>query len=827
MHMPDSNEARPVPPCDFASAGDGTKRRGPPPLSGGAKSNPMGYSFRSWVRRNRWALLLVAAIFAAYQPAWDGGPVFDDADHLTPPELGSLAGLGRIWTELGAVSQYYPVTHTAFWLQHKLWGDATLGYHLVNLLLHAAAALLLGRILMVLAVPGGWLAAAIFALHPVHVESVAWISELKNTLSGVCYLGAALAYLNFDATRRRRFYAVALGLFGMGLLAKAVIASLPAALLVVFWWKRGTLSWKRDVVPLLPFFAVGVVAGLFVAWVERRFIGAEGEAFAFTFVERSLIAGRAIWFYLGKLVWPADLIFIYPRWTVSAAVAWQYLFPVAVLAFAAAAWAWRRRSRAPLAALLFFVGTLFPVLGFLNVYPFIYSFVADHYQYLASIGVMVLVAAAIARGMERMGGWGRRAGIIAGVALLGTLAVASWRHSRRFADAKTLWRTTLERHAECWVAHTNLANLLLERGEVDQAMVHGRRALKLQPGSAEIHNNLGNVLLRSGNVDEAVAHYRRALELRPGLATAHFNLGVIFLRQRRLDEARTAFEAAVALRPDYVKARVNLASLLLERGEVTDAALHLRSALGVHPDDPEAHINLGNALLRQGEPEPAIAHYERALATVPDSALAHYNLGYALLQVERVDEAGAHLEQALALEPGLAPAHYFLGGARLRRGDLDAAIRHFEAAVEANPNFVEARGDLGTALLQRGAAPAAVAQYRAALAVQPDNAGILSNLAWVLATAAEPAVRDAAQAIELADRANALTGGGNAVVLQGLAAAYAEGGRFDAAVATAADALERARNDQNLPLVEGLRAQLAQYRAGAPWRDAVTAGAEL
>ena len=302
----------------------------------------------------------------------------------------------RIWFELGATQQYYPLLHSAFWVEHNLWGDATLGYHLVNILLHAAAAVMVALVLRRLSVPGAYLAAAVFALHPVHVESVAWITELKNTLSIVFYLGAVLSYLAFDRTRKTRWWLGALGLFVLGLMSKTTAATLPAALLVIFWWQRGRLSWQRDVRPLAPFFVLGLLAGLLTAWVERKLIGAEGAAFDLTIVERCLLAGRAIWFYLGKLFWPTELIFIYPRWQVSQAVWWQYLFPAAALLLLAGLWALRRRCRGPLAGLLFFVGTLLPALGFCNVYPFLYSFVADHFQYLASLGPITLAAAGVA-----------------------------------------------------------------------------------------------------------------------------------------------------------------------------------------------------------------------------------------------------------------------------------------------------------------------------------------------------------------------------------------------------------------------------------------------
>ncbi|HEV7927839.1 MAG TPA: hypothetical protein VGR14_20995, partial [Verrucomicrobiae bacterium] len=282
---------------------------------------------RVWLQ----ALILVGAVVLAYQPVWHAGFIWDDDRHVTLPTLRSLHGLLRIWAQLGATQQYYPLVHSVFWVEHKLWGDATAGYHWLNILLHAFSALLLIKLLCQLKIPGAWLAGALFALHPVEVESVAWVSELKNTLSGVFYLSAALAYLRFDRNRKGEYYAIALGLFVLGLLSKTVIASLPAALLVIFWWQRGKLSWKQDVLPLIPFFLAGIGAGLLTAWVERKFIGAEGSEFHFSLVERCLIAGRDIWFYLGKLIWPADLAFIYPRWNVSQTVWWQYLFPAAIV----------------------------------------------------------------------------------------------------------------------------------------------------------------------------------------------------------------------------------------------------------------------------------------------------------------------------------------------------------------------------------------------------------------------------------------------------------------------------------------------------------------
>ncbi len=502
------------------------------------------------------------AVLLAYQPAWRGEFLWDDDAHVTKPELRSWYGLYRIWFELGATQQYYPLLHSAFWVEHNLWGDATLGYHLVNILLHAAAAVLVALVLRRLSVPGAYLAAALFALHPVHVESVAWITEQKNTLSAVFYLGAMLVYLRFDQARKTSLYWWALGLFVLGLMSKTTAATLPAALLVIFWWQRGRLSWHRDVRPLAPFFVLGLLAGLLTAWVERKLIGAEGAAFDLTLVERCLLAGRAIWFYLGKLFWPTELIFIYPRWQVSQAVWWQYLFPAAALLLLAGLWALRRRWRGPLAGLLFFVGTLLPALGFCNVYPFSYSFVADHFQYLASLGVITLASAGVALLLGRWGLWRRPVGYAACLALLATLGTLTWRQSRMYSDAELLYRTTLDRNPACWMAHCNLGGVLQPQGRIAEAMEHYQRALAMRPHYAQLHNNIGVGLARCGRIDEAIGLYRKALEIKPDYGEVYNNLGVALLARGRLDEAMTDFRKAVELKPDCADAYNNLGFLL-------------------------------------------------------------------------------------------------------------------------------------------------------------------------------------------------------------------------------------------------------------------------
>jgi tetratricopeptide (TPR) repeat protein len=520
------------------------------------------FALKDWF----FVIALIAAVFLVYQPAWQGGFIWDDSAHVTRPELRSWYGLFRIWFDLGATQQYYPLLHSVFWVQSWLWGDATLGYHLVNILLHAMAAVMVALILRRLDIPGAFFAAAIFALHPVHVESVAWISELKNTLSAVFYLGSAMVYLRFDQQRRTSLYLWALGLFVLGLLSKTVTATLPSALLVIFWWQRGRLSWRKDVLPLLPFFLLGAVAGVFTAWVERTLIGAQGEAFAIPALERILIAGKAIWFYLGKLFWPANLIFIYPRWETSQAAAWQYLFPAAAFALVVTLWALRRRWRGPLAGLLFFVGTLFPVLGFFNVFPFIYSFVADHFQYLASLGIITLVAAGIAMLLKRMQLWRHPAGYAICVLLLLTLAVLTWRQSGMYTDISTLYQTTIDLNPKCWMCYNNRGLIYNDRSNYMQAIEDFNRAIEINPDNAQSYNNRGIAYGAIGNYKQAIEDLNRVIKINPGYADVYFNRGIAYTLLGNYKQAIEDYDRVIKINPDYANAYNKRGIIYLNQG---------------------------------------------------------------------------------------------------------------------------------------------------------------------------------------------------------------------------------------------------------------------
>ena len=591
--------------------------------------------------------LIVLGTFAAYAPVFHAGFIWNDSDYVTGPALQPWSGLGRIWTELGATEQYYPFLHSAFWVEHRIWGDSALGYHLLNVALHAASAVLLLVLLRRLAVPGAWLAASVFALHPVCVESVAWISEQKNTLSTVFYLGATIAWLGFSDVRRRDRYALASLLFVLAVLSKTVTATLPAALLVLAWWRTGRLSWRRDAVPLLPWFAFGAVAGLFSGWVERHYIGAEGSAFALSGLERLLLASRATWFYAGKLVWPADLIFFYPRWTITSEDVAAYGYLLGALCVLAGLAALVRRSRAPLAGALFFAGTLFPTLGFFNVYAFIFSYVADHWQYLASLGLIVPLCAGFAWATRRLAAQARLA---AAAALLAVLAGLTWRQAGMYNDMETFYRTTIAKNPGAWMAYNNLGTYLDEHKRPG-AMDEYEAALRIRPDYVPAQFNLGVALLDSGRFEEAVEHLKKAAGTRHR-DNVHLYLGEALADLHRYAESAAEYSLHTRLEPDNGAAWLGLGNSLAAQGMLSEAAPALATAARIMPGNPEPVFGLGDALAGLGKYPDAAAAYRRGLALAPGRAEARNNLGNVLILSGQVGAAVEEFREALRRRPG-------------------------------------------------------------------------------------------------------------------------------------------------------------------------------
>ncbi len=641
--------------------------------------------------------IVLAAVAGAYWRSLGGGFIWDDNDYVPRAELRGLDGLGRMWTEPGATAQYYPLVYSAFWVEHRLFGDKPTGYHVVTVLLHASACCLLALALIRLAGvarvapeavsnsssapssrPGSrarsgftrsaapraaadpraaaWLAALLFAVHPVHVESVAWITEQKNTLSLVLYLGAALAYLRFDRTRGGGGYALAAALFVLSLLCKTATATLPGALAVVLWWRKGRLSWRGEIRPLLFLLVVGAAAGLFSGWVEHHYVGAHGADFAMSGTERVLVAGRAVWFYLWHLVCPAGLNFIYPRWTIDPGQVWGWLAVAGVPALGMALWALRQRGA--LAAYLFFLGSLFPALGFVNLYAGLYSHVWDHWQYLADLGPLALIAAGLARLEPALG---KRAWRIGTGALVGLLGLLSWRHSTMFADNITLFRETLVRNPDCWMAYNNLGlELAKSPDRLPEALADYEMSLRINPENAEANNNLGMALAGlPGRAPEAIAHFEAALHLRPDNAEAHNNLAIVLAGlPGRASDTIAHFEEALRIWPGFADAHLNLANFLSAiPGREAEARAHYEAALRIRPDYAEAHFGMANFLARLPDREAeAESHYEAALRIKPDYVEAHNNLGILCARQGRLADARRHWERALELAPGFEDA---------------------------------------------------------------------------------------------------------------------------------------------------------------------------
>lgn len=549
------------------------------------------------------AAVLVLATLVAYIPALRSGFVWDDDDHVTRNiHVQTREGLQKIWFHIGATAQYYPMVYTSFWIEHRLWHLNPFGYHLVNVLLHIINALLLWRVLERLKVPGAFLAAAVFALHPVHVESVAWISERKNVLSGFFYLSSLLSSVRFFGVDQGHeseddpkpslpaawhVYLMSFGLFAAALLSKTVTCTLPVVLGLLIWWKRSRIG-RREMLLLIPMVAAGLMAGLNTVWLERHHVGAEGGEWNFSFVERCLIAGRALWFYAGKLIWPSDLAFIYPRWVVDSGKYGAYLFPLAAGCVVGAVWAMRkRRGRGLPVAILCFIITLSPALGFFNVYPMRFSFVADHFQYLASIGLIALFAA-----FFNIVEWTVPVRRVAGGLLMVVLGVLTWNQCRIYTNLETLWRDTIAKNPDSWMPNDNLGILMGERGEIGEAAVLFARVIQLKPNHANAYSNLGICLDRLGRRQEAMDRYREALRLNPEHVEANFNLAIALEQGGRVEAAVSHYHAAIRNKPDHVPARVNLGVLLAKAGREEEAASHFTYVLRIHPGHPAAAANL-------------------------------------------------------------------------------------------------------------------------------------------------------------------------------------------------------------------------------------------
>lgn len=667
---------------------------------------------RGWIG----ALLLIAITLLAYIPAMSAGFIWDDDYYVYRNfALRSAWGLWRIWTHIGEVPQYYPLTHTSFWIEYHLWGDAPAGYHVVNVLLHATSAVVLWRLLRLLGVPGALFAAALFAVHPVQVESVAWITERKNVLSALFYfLSFSLLWRAMgrpDNTRAPvvnwRLYCTAVALFLCALLSKTVSSTLPASVLLMLWWKRGRIRWL-DVAIVAPMLVMGAIFGSLTSWMEKNVVGAFGPDWNIAPLDRVLIAGRAVWFYAGKLVWPAKLTFIYPKWDIATGSFAQWFFPVAAAVVMIALLLLRRRiGRGPLVAVLFFVGTLMPALGFFNVFPMLLSFVADHFQYVASIGLLALLAAVVWTHLPRKPA---AAGSVVGVTVLMTL---TFLQARVYEDQRSLWLDTLAKNPGAWIAASNLGAIYLDdasvmqgdeqRKQVERAREMLDRSLAIRSDNATAMVNLGWAMDQLGEPERALELWNRVMTLEgkinPGLwpivaSDAQFQLGRHYHLAGDLNQAQAHYQRALEISPGHVDATTQLAALLASRGELQSAWQLLQKALAVDPDSFTTWTNLGNLLMQGGESADALKAYQHAAAIKPDHVPARYGMAIARASMGQLAAAESDLRELLRDRSDLPDALASLGTVLAKTGRTEEARDYLNRALKLQPDHPAATRQL-------------------------------------------------------------------------------------------------------------------------------------
>ncbi len=845
-------------------------------IPGEADSRPPESGSRPAGLHDRWTVPGICLFLAAITFAIFGQTVHDDFvnydDSVYVYESAQVArgltlnGIAQAFTH-GSYDNWDPLTTMSHMLDCQFYGLNAGGHHLTNILLHTATAILLFLVLrqMTGALWRSAFVAAVFAIHPLRVESVAWVTERKDVLSGLFFMLTIGAYVRYA---RRPWsparYGLVVLLFALGLMSKPMLVTLPFVLLLLDYWplKRyshpalaaggagpvdlpGNFSVPlRLIVEKIPLLVLSIALCVATVLVERFDIQSIEMCPLPLRIGNALVSYIT---YMWQMIYPAGLAVLYP-YPAHGLPVWEIITAILVLAsVSAGVFIWRRTRPYLLVGWLWYLIMLVPVIGIVQMGL---QARADRYIYLPQIGLYVLLTWGAA---DLCAGWRHRRVVLGSLAaiVIASLSVDSCLQTAYWRNSESLWTHTLACTSDNFIAHNNLGNALLQKGKVEEAIAHFQKALQINPNYAEAHYNLGNVLLHKGSVDEAIIHYQRALQIKPdyaedcynlgaalikrgsvddaianyrmalqikpNFAEAHYNLGNVLLQKGNLDEAIAHYQRALQINPDNAETHYNFGIALLQKGNLDEAIAHFQKALQIAPGYAEAHYNLGNALLKKGSVNEAITHYQKALQIKPDFAETHYNLGNVLLQKGNLDEAIAHYQKALQIKPDFAEAHNNLGNALLQEGNVDEAIAHFQKALQITPDLAKAHNNLGNALLRKGNVDDAIAHYQRALQITPDFAEAQKSLAWVLATCPQASLRNGNKAVELAQRANQLTGDGNPVVLGTLAAAYAEAGRFPEAMATAQRALQLADARSNTSLAEALRSQLKLYQAGLPF----------
>lgn len=681
---------------------------------------------------------------------------WDDPQYITenPNVVAGLTWHGISWAlTSGYAGNWHPLTWMSLMLDRQMYGLRAGGYHVSNLLLHVANALLLFGVLYRTtgALGRSSFVAALFAVHPIHVESVAWVTERKDVLSTFFWMLTLWAYVDHVRQPRRGRYAVVLLCFALGLMAKPMLVTLPLVLLLLDVWPLGRLSLGagpagrlgsaaahdprsaglRLVVEKIPLFALAAASSLVTFVVQQRG-GSVAALSRLPFTSRMANALVSYVGYIGKTLWPARLAAFYPYPRTIAA--WSVLGAALLLAAVSVLVIHAARQRPYLAVgWLWYVVTLLPVIGFVQVGT---QSMADRYTYVPLVGIFIMAAWGLHDLFSR---WPSRA--VVEPALAGLVVVACTVTARAqvqyWQNSFSLWTHAAEVTTDNFVAHNNLGNVFSRQGKFDEAIAEYAEALRVRPEYPEGHNDLGNTLKDHGRLAEAVAEYTQALRLKPDYAEAHNNLGIVLVQQGKPGEAIEQYNEALRLNPEFADAYNGQGLALAGQGRVGEAIGRYQEALRINPELNDARDNLGNALAGEGKISEAIAQYSAALRTKPDDAAAHNGLGGVLAGQGKVDEAIAEYTEALRVNPNLADAHANLGNALVGLGRVNEAVAQYSEAVRINPGFAQAHNNLGVILVSQGRLDEAAQQFESALKTRPDYEAARRALAELTAQGAK------------------------------------------------------------------------------------------
>lgn len=872
------------------------------------------------------SLSLILLTFAPLAQLLDHDFVsYDDPDYVTdnPKVKAGLTREGISWAFSGVHSaNWHPLTTLSHMLDCHLFGLEPWGHHLTSLLFHLANTLFLFLVLkeMTASLWPSAFVAALFGLHPLHVESVAWISERKDVLSTFFWILTMAAYTRYSKQPRGSRYLWVLLAFLLGLLSKPMVITLPFVLLLLDFWPLRRLQMpegphqdearlkgepdeggppgppsaisfpgpffpRRSLSSLIaekiPLILLSIASGLITLSVQKQG-GALTPADLFPVEVRAQNALLATATYLLKMIWPADLAVFYPHpghspapWKVIGASFLLLSVSAGILPLA------RRYPYLPV-AWLWYLGTLVPVIGLIQVGM---QAMADRYTYVPLIGPFILVAWGLPDSLAR---WPSRNLLLGlgGAAVILALMITTGLQARHWKGSVPLFEHALEVTENNFLIHSNLGAVLGEQGKIDEAITQYSKALRIRPSITFAQNNLGVLLARKGRLDEAAMHFLNVLQIRPDHPEAHTNLGNIRREQERFEEAAAHYAEAIRLKPSLVQAHNSLGEILAREGQYQEAIRRFSESIRFEPENPNAHKNLGtllalegdlgsalahslkalphrhedtelinnigNLLLAMGRPGEAVAHYQEVLRLRPDQETAHYNLGIAwsrlrhtsnamahyretlrlrpdhssahhnlaLLLAEQGEssEAVSHYLEALRLQPDNAETHNNLGAALAKLEDFEKAIYHFSQALKLMPDYPEAHHNLAHVLTETGAFEQAVHHYRQALQLRPRWPAAARQLAWILATHPDPALRDGPEAVRLAEKARRDIDDPDVLLLDTLAAAYAEAHQFPSAIETALEALKLAQSSRRTHLAREIQARLELYRQNLPFR---------